>query len=66
MAKSEDNEDFLGDLRHLETYLKHPSVEMRTVVLRGLVILSETEAALGFLGSDGRGVTVTGQVGPAG
>lgn len=76
MAKSEDNEDFLGDLRHLKTYLKHPSVEMRTVVLRGLVILSETrekvswtlstEAALGFLGSDGRGVTVTGQVGPAG
>ncbi|XP_046760383.1 uncharacterized protein LOC124417416 [Gallus gallus] len=42
MAKSEDNEDFLGDLRHLKTYLKHPSVEMRTVVLRGLVILSET------------------------
>lgn len=54
----------MGDLRHLKTYLKHPSVEMRTVVLRGLVILSETrekvsgtlstEAALGFLGSDGR------------
>ncbi|POI21642.1 hypothetical protein CIB84_014611, partial [Bambusicola thoracicus] len=42
MAKSEDNEDFFGDLRHLRTYLKHPSVEMHTVVLRGLVILSET------------------------
>ncbi|XP_010725921.2 uncharacterized protein LOC104916591 isoform X1 [Meleagris gallopavo] len=74
MAKSEDNEDFFGDLRHLKAFLKHPSVEMRSVVLRGLVMLSETqekvsgalstEAALGFLGSDGRRVTVT--VGPAG
>lgn len=74
MAKSEDNEDFFGDLRHLKAFLKHPSVEMRSVVLRGLVMLSETqekvsgalstEAALGFLGSDGRRVAVT--VGPAG
>ncbi|XP_052558136.1 uncharacterized protein LOC128090120 isoform X5 [Tympanuchus pallidicinctus] len=42
MAKSEDNEDFFGDLRHLKTFLKHPSVEMHSVVLRGLVVLSET------------------------
>ncbi|XP_072212889.1 maestro heat-like repeat-containing protein family member 7 [Excalfactoria chinensis] len=42
MAKSEDNRDFFGDLRHLKTYLKHPSVEMHAVVLRGLVKLSET------------------------
>lgn len=74
MAKSEDNEDFFGDLLHLKTFLKHPSVEMHSVVLRGLVVLSETrekvsgalstKAALGLWGSDGRRVTVT--VGPAG
>lgn len=74
MAKSEDNRDYFGNLCHLKTYLKHPSVEMHVVVLRGLVILSETqekvsgtlstEAPLGVLGSDGRSVAVT--VGPAG
>lgn len=74
MAKSKGNEDYFGDLRHLKAYLKHPSTEMQMVVLRGLVILSETrekvsgassnEGALGFLGSDGRRVSVT--VGPAG
>lgn len=74
IAKSANNEGFFDDLRHLKTFLKHPSVEMRRVVLRGLVVLSETrekvsgalstEAALGFLGSDGRRVTVP--VGPAG
>ncbi|XP_015705813.1 uncharacterized protein LOC107306912 isoform X2 [Coturnix japonica] len=43
MAKSEDNRDYFGNLCHLKTYLKHPSMEMHVVVLRGLVILSETQ-----------------------